>query len=54
METLVLNFLSIEELFRSYPTYEEWKLPPPFQFVLSFQRSYPTYEEWKLCKCYRK
>ena len=34
-------------IFRSYPTYEEWKHPISSTTDGLLYRSYPTYEEWK-------
>ena len=46
METLFNCFLCFF-IFRSYPTYEEWKLGPVRGVCVKIQSSYPTYEEWK-------
>jgi len=35
-------------IFRSYPTYEEWKPFKKSSISSILVRSYPTYEEWKL------
>ena len=35
-------------IFRSYPTYEEWKHMKAVLPIPGLAGSYPTYEEWKL------
>jgi len=48
METIFNVFYYIFKT-RSYPTYEEWKLPKILESVTVWEVcSYPTYEEWKL------
>jgi len=52
METLAI-LKTCSTTYRSYPTYEEWKLDEFFfSFYIHFC-SYPTYEEWKLCNSVR-
>ena len=47
METL-RNTFTVFYTFRSYPTYEEWKLFLAISQSSTHFRSYPTYEELKL------
>jgi len=46
METDVRNRI-VDVVFRSYPTYEEWKLASYSLKISMLGSSYPTYEEWK-------
>ena len=43
---ILLRCLELK-LFRSYPTYEEWKPPTNVLIAAPYYGSYPTYEEWK-------
>ena len=46
METTQSHLWDLE-IFRSYPTYEEWKLIFCSGIKFIGVSSYPTYEEWK-------
>jgi len=47
METLTRKERPYQCCFRSYRTYEEWKLDLCQELCVTRFRSYRTYEEWK-------
>jgi len=47
METSTHLAIELSKLFRSYRTYEEWKLLRWYSMVKAVLSSYRTYEEWK-------